>query len=560
MLCRNHFLEFQYEYLFAINTTDHKTMNFDNHKNSHNLTLELIWLKECLEKRIEEYTSNTPFDFSSLLPPTLAKEGSPFAEFIYEQNLSPEDRLILILSIVPEQEPELLCMITSNPDKRLMISAGLISLDNPLKLKPTASTILFLLAGRDRALRNFYERKLYDHNTLFNKGILEFQSTHDKDSRTEAALTIAQDKYDLLVTGAYRKPVHSPDFPAREVRHQLNWEDLVLAPSTRQKLNQLIDTLEENILIPPGKNILRYKNLQPRALFKGPPGTGKTVTAGIIGKLLDKPVYRIDLSLIVDKYVGETEKNLSRLFNTAESKGWILFFDEADSLFSQRISDVKNSNDHYSNLEVNYLLQRIEDYDGMLILGTNHDENIDKAFFRRFDSIIPFPLPEKEQRLELWEKLLKEDFTLAEDIVLEELADYYTLSNSDISSVVRKAVGRVAGLKNGFVLELNTLLECLKEICENQNLPYAPLDQMRQIKGKTGGKGKISSVPIMDSQLKEKNNNALTEPAADFKMVLKNKESVTDTTYPNSLQEAANKHMAEETEKMKRHIANLKRL
>ena len=531
-------------------------MNFDNLTNSHNLTLELIWLKECLEKRIEEYAAHAAFDFHSLPPPLLEKENSPFAEFIYDHQLSPEDRLILILSIAPEQEPELLSILTTHPDKKLLLSAGLRASENSLRIIPTVTTILFLLAGKDRALRNAQEKKLYDHHSLFSKGTLELRSPQNAYSKMDASLTIVQDKYDLLVTGAYRKPVHSPDFPAREVRHQLSWEDLVLAPSTRHKLNQLIATLEENTLIPPQKNILRYKNLQPRALFKGPPGTGKTVTAGIIGKLLDKPVYRIDLSLIVDKYVGETEKNLSRLFNTAESKGWILFFDEADSLFSQRISDVKNSNDHYSNLEVNYLLQRIEDYDGMLILGTNHDENIDQAFFRRFDSIIPFPVPETEQRLELWTKLLTQDFTLSDDIVLEEIAAYYTLPNSDITSVVRKAVGRVAGLKNGFVLEVSVLLECLKEICENQKLPFASLEQMKRIKKNILPEEKTTS-PLLSTPPEEK--LATEELRPDFTMVLKQRESGYDKNFPNPVQEATNKRFEEETEKMKRHIANLKK-
>jgi SpoVK/Ycf46/Vps4 family AAA+-type ATPase len=129
-----------------------------------------------------------------------------------------------------------------------------------------------------------------------------------------------------------------------------------------------------------------------RALFHGPPGTGKTLTAALVGKEFDIPVYRIDLSMVVSKYIGETEKNLELLFDRAEKKGWILFFDEADALFGKR-TDVKDAHDRFTNQEVSYLLQRIEDYNGLVILATNMKSNIDEAFIRRLHLVIHFPLP-----------------------------------------------------------------------------------------------------------------------------------------------------------------------
>jgi SpoVK/Ycf46/Vps4 family AAA+-type ATPase len=128
-----------------------------------------------------------------------------------------------------------------------------------------------------------------------------------------------------------------------------------------------------------------------RILFIGAPGTGKKTLASLIGLQSGAAVYRIDLSMVVSKYIGETEKNLSKVFDAAEHKNWILFFDEADALFGKR-SDVRDSHDRYANQEVAYLLQRIENYNGLVILATNKKNNIDEAFTRRFQTVIHFPL------------------------------------------------------------------------------------------------------------------------------------------------------------------------
>jgi SpoVK/Ycf46/Vps4 family AAA+-type ATPase len=180
------------------------------------------------------------------------------------------------------------------------------------------------------------------------------------------------------------------------------------------------------------------KSIKPgyRSLFYGPSGTGKTLTATLIGAELGVDVYRIDLSMVVSKYIGETEKNLASVFDQAQHKNWILFFDEADALFGKR-TQTSSSNDRYANQEVSYLLQRVEDYPGIVILATNLKANIDEAFARRFQSLVYFPLPDVSQRHRLWENTLNGRSGLADGVDLKHLAKDYELSGGAITNVVR---------------------------------------------------------------------------------------------------------------------------
>ncbi|MEM7382537.1 MAG: ATP-binding protein, partial [Bacteroidota bacterium] len=173
-----------------------------------------------------------------------------------------------------------------------------------------------------------------------------------------------------------------------------------------------------------------------RALFYGPPGTGKSMTASLLGKSTGQEVYRIDLSMVISKYIGETEKNLARVFDKAEHKQWILFFDEADALFGKR-SETKDSHDRYANQEVAYLLQRIESFNGIAILASNLKQNLDKAFTRRFEALIHFPMPGPQERFLIWQKGFSSKAKLAEDLHLPTIAQRFELSGGAIMNVIR---------------------------------------------------------------------------------------------------------------------------
>ena len=178
------------------------------------------------------------------------------------------------------------------------------------------------------------------------------------------------------------------------------------------------------------------------ALFVGPPGTGKTMAVHVLSDMLELPLYRIDISQIVDKYIGETEKRLEEVFNVAEKNNAILFFDEADSIFGKR-SEVNDAKDKYANTEVSYILQRMEEYDGIVILATNYKKNIDEAFMRRIRYLVEFTLPGEAIRREIWESSFAPEVPL-EDVNFDYLARQFELAGGNIKNIVLNAVFKAA--------------------------------------------------------------------------------------------------------------------
>jgi SpoVK/Ycf46/Vps4 family AAA+-type ATPase len=173
-------------------------------------------------------------------------------------------------------------------------------------------------------------------------------------------------------------------------------------------------------------------------LFAGPSGTGKTMAAEIIAGELGLELYKIDLSTVVSKYIGETEKNLSRIFTEAETSNAILFFDEADALFGKR-SEVKDSHDRYANIEIGYLLQRMEEYEGVVILATNFRKNMDEAFVRRLHFTVEFPFPNAADRRRIWEGIWPADTPRDSTLALDFMAHRFELTGGSIRNIALAA-------------------------------------------------------------------------------------------------------------------------
>ena len=229
---------------------------------------------------------------------------------------------------------------------------------------------------------------------------------------------------------------------AYPVRQQAHWDDLVL-PGDRELM------LREYILW------LRHRNTVvgdwggadvggPVALFSGPSGTGKTFAARVIASELGWPLYHVDLARLVSKYIGETEKNIGLLFDAAHGQEMVLQFDEVDALMSKR-GEVKEARDRYANMEVSYLLARIEDHQGPCILTTNMRNQIDKAFTRRFQMVVEFPRPDEAARAKLWQRMLPPLAPLADDVDVQILANAVNLTGGNIRNAALHAAYLAAG-------------------------------------------------------------------------------------------------------------------
>jgi len=223
---------------------------------------------------------------------------------------------------------------------------------------------------------------------------------------------------------------------ARRIAPAATWDDLVLPPRTQGQLADLLNRAHnrEHVLRGWGMSAGPNRGSGLTALFAGDSGTGKTLSAEVLAAGLGLDLYLIDLSTVVDKYIGETEKNLDRIFAEADRVNGVLLFDEADAIFGKR-SEVKDARDRYANVEIAYLLQRMERFDGLAVLTTNLRANLDEAFLRRLDVIVDFPLPDEEERLRLWRLHLRPGLPVAPDIDLSFLAAQFRISGGSIRNI-----------------------------------------------------------------------------------------------------------------------------
>ena len=243
------------------------------------------------------------------------------------------------------------------------------------------------------------------------------------------------------------------------INQSASWDDLVLPEKELQILREIAAHVAQRTTVYErwGFGGKSGRGLGISALFAGASGTGKTTTAELVAKDLKLDLYRIDLSLIVSKFIGETEKNLRRVFDAAEAGGVVLLFDEADALFSKR-SDVKDSHDRYANIEVSYLLQRMESYRGLAILTTNLKGSIDQAFLRRIRFIVQFPFPDATQRAEIWRRVFPRN-TPTEGLDFAKLAKL-SVARGNIRTIALNAAFIAAG--TGEPVEMKHILQATK--------------------------------------------------------------------------------------------------
>ena len=336
---------------------------------------------------------------------------------------------------------------------------------------PTGETIQFILA-QEKVEKRLEIQELFSENHWFYKSnILSIEEVKSTEPKMSGRLLLSPETVHLLSFGEIIKPKFGINFPAKEVSTLLNWEDLIVNESVHAHINQIKLWIKHHQTLMNEWGLKKKVLPGYRTLFFGPPGTGKTLTATLLGKEFERPVYRIDLSQVVSKYIGETEKNLEKIFNQAENKNWILLFDEADALFSKRTS-TKSSNDRYANQEVSYLLQRVESFNGLVILTSNFKNNIDDAFLRRFNSVVKFAKPNLEERQKLWQNSKPDEIEI-EDKLIKQLANHYELTGAQIVSCIMHA-SLLAIDQDEKHLSKENLLSGVKEELEKEERQFNP--------------------------------------------------------------------------------------
>lgn len=398
---------------------------------------ELIWLEGVVNARIADYFNvEGDKDISAQLQKTPpCNIDCTYSDFIKSHYLDTAERIYLALSLVPYVRPQLFdCFFIKNSSTGSRFSEfGGVVPGNEGYMVPTFTTFLFIMAGNDIEKRLLLTKK-YAAHPLFSGHLFTKSAVSASDYTIEPSHELVER---ILFEQSY-SPCFSADFPARKVTTSREWSELVLDSRTLEQLDIIRKWLDYGPVLMNDWGMKDKISNGYRALFFGPSGTGKTLSASLLGKLTGRDVYVVDLSMVVSKYIGETEKNLSKIFDTAEDKDWILFFDEADALFGRR-TNVKDAHDRYANQEIAFLLQRIEVYNGLVILSTNLKSNIDDAFARRFQSVIRFQMPDAAQRLALWKSSFPKKAMLAEDVDIEAISNRYDISGGSIMNVVQYA-------------------------------------------------------------------------------------------------------------------------
>jgi len=395
-------------------------------------------------------------DVASLLEPGLGRRPSCY------------EAVLVLLTLVPHLRPDFFGRLIADhlPEGGDLPEFGGVRGEHHRGVLPTGETAQFVLAGNDLEGRIEVQRLLSNDYWLTREHVLWLDPVPEGEPVMSGRLVPSPEIVERLTSGTVSLPRFSTDFPAEHIETELDWDDAVLHPDTLRQITEIEHWVRFNETLMGSWGMRKRVKPGYRALFHGPPGTGKTLTATLLGKHTDRLVFRIDLSRVVSKYIGETEKNLARLFDRAEHKNWILFFDEADALFGKR-TEIRDAHDKYANQEVAYLLQRIENHPGLVILATNQRGNIDEAFLRRFQAVIHFPMPKAEDRRDLWRRMFPAQIDVADDVDWRDISSRFVLTGAGIVNVAHfcaiETLARATTTVDRAFLESAIVRELIKE-------------------------------------------------------------------------------------------------
>ncbi len=430
--------------------------------NTDNLYAAMDHLEAIIKERFDIYFNKT--NTFSIPEIDYVADDHPLYLFLQTQKPSMAEFVALLMALAPHLKPDYYSHLLAQyfPQGGDFPAFGGTKGQNHRGILPTGETAQFILAGNDLAKRIEVQQMFSADHWFAKKGILSLEAVKDGEPPMSGKLILDPEWVEEITTGKVSAPTFSMRFPAERLQSEMTWDDLVLPGQTLEQIKEIETWLLHHQTLLNDWEMGRKLKPGYRVLFHGPPGTGKTLTAALLGQSINKPVYKVDLSMVVSKFIGETEKNLSSLFAKAENKDWILFFDEADALFGKR-TNVRDAHDKYANQEVSYLLQRVEGFNGLVILASNFKNNIDDAFTRRFQSIIHFPIPGPKERLLLWEKGFPKEISMDSKVNLELIAKKYELTGAMIMNIIQYVCLKALSEEEFLILECDILAGIRKE-------------------------------------------------------------------------------------------------
>ncbi|NOU50280.1 ATP-binding protein [Pseudoalteromonas sp. JBTF-M23] len=446
-------------------------MSYSAEQNLSVLYQEMDWLQSVVAQVICNYLKQEGHEnhWFEITPPLVEREQSAYSDLVLEWELNTFERLALALAMAPAIKPEVLDILFG---VNQLIDRGFSEFGGVTDkafggFLPTAQTLYFLIAANDPLWRVQVDLLLSNRHKFMAEQVTELMPADASLPHCAGVYKITEHWLTYLLTGTHTAPEHSTSFPAHALETPHRWQDLVLDYSVMKRVEEIRAWLDYGHILMSDWQLDKKVKPGYRAVFYGPSGTGKTMTAALLAKETGREIYRVDLSMIVSKYIGETEKNLSRVFEVASYKDWILFFDEADSLFGKRTA-TSSSNDRHANQLTGYLLQRIEDFPGTVILATNLRANMDDAFTRRFQNMVQFTIPGPSERLQLWQNAFAHVCELNEDINLARIAQDFELAGGQIINILRQCA-LLAIRRNERVIYLDDLLESIRQEFQKDN-------------------------------------------------------------------------------------------
>jgi hypothetical protein len=366
---------------------------------------------------------------------------SHFGKFVTDRKLSKAEIAVLLVALAASHLPELLYPLRQSVVKggKGIYIGGFLSKESTLFF-PSLRTVLFLLAGKDVCRRSQLAAELHPKSSIFSLGIVKAVARDKSAPFLDHQLIFNDQFFGTLLSGAPPRLDGDPGFPVRRSGAMHTLGDVIVKSETLEgifKLRRFARNMEQLWSLPGSEKIRRNFI----SIFTGEPGTGKSYAAEAVGNEIGIPVYKVNFAQLVSKYIGETEKNMEAVFDRFDKQLGILFFDEAEAIFSRR-TEVKDSHDQHANNLQSYLLQKVEEFEGIVILATNVKDltqYFDKAFQRRIRAIVTFEFPDYPERLQIWERSLFAPFTFEEGLV-DKLAKNYQLSGGSIYNVVSDAI------------------------------------------------------------------------------------------------------------------------